>query len=49
MSYLPSRQGEPAVFRLGTLAISDVTQGVRDGLLLGVLRRLCQRSFGRSS
>ncbi|WP_431798087.1 hypothetical protein SGO26_30270 (plasmid) [Cupriavidus metallidurans] len=40
LSYLPSRQGEPAVFRLGTLSVSDVTQGVRDGMLLGVLAAL---------
>lgn len=40
MSYLPSRHGGPKVFRLGTFAVSDVTQGVRDGLLLGVLTAL---------
>ncbi len=40
MSYLPSRNGEPRVFRLGTPSISDVTQGVRDGLVLGVLTAL---------
>lgn len=41
-SYLPTEAGQPLVMAWGVFAVSidDLTQGIRDGLLLGVLYAL---------
>lgn len=47
MSYLPERANQPAVVRLGPIppSLNEITHGVRDGLLVGVLAALVPEGF----